>query len=80
MAAIMTGANGSLALWNAAPLGAVRAGSPGQGCLPAVQKLTGFARLSRFAANGNHPPEAAEVNWDAGLQLLFRIAEAPRAV
>lgn len=75
MAMIMTGAKGSLAYWDAAPAKtADRAfGSEGTFHKPL---LCSFAGLSAFAANGNHPPSDFDgaVSWDAGVDLLFRIA------
>lgn len=37
-----------------------------------------FAGLSVFASNSNHPPSRPDLSneWDAGLDLLFRIAGA----
>ncbi|MEM6940746.1 MAG: hypothetical protein AAF943_02590 [Pseudomonadota bacterium] len=40
-----------------------------------------FAQLSAFAANSNHPPsdQASVMDWDAGIDLLFRIAGARKS-
>lgn len=75
MAAIMTGIHGTLAYWAAAPATA-RGRAFGPGCTFRKSHLTGFARLSTFAANANHAPTGVEgaVTWDAGLDLLFQIA------
>jgi hypothetical protein len=75
MAAIMTGTHGTLAYWDAAPAtDCGRAFGP-RGDFHKPQ-LISFARLSAFAANGNHAPSECDgaVTWDAGLDLLFRIA------
>ncbi|MEW9921404.1 hypothetical protein AB2B41_17485 [Marimonas sp. MJW-29] len=75
MAAIMTGTHGTLAYWTAAPATA-RGRAFGPGGDFRKSHLKSFARLSAFAANGNHAAKGCEgaVTWDAGLDLLFRIA------
>ena len=77
MAAIMTGSHGTLAFWDGAL-------TPENGRAFGLQgdfykkHLRSFAGLSAFAANGNHAPADFDgaVTWDAGLDLLFRIAGA----
>ncbi len=78
MAAIITGAHGALAYYNASPStlqGARAFGSAGDFHHPIE---CAFAGLSAFSANSNHAPsEASEtICWDAGVDLLFRIAGA----
>ena len=75
MAMIMTGAKGALAYWEAGSTARVdRAFRPDGTFLRPL--LRSFAGLSAFAANGNHPPADFDgaVSWDAGVDLLFRIA------
>lgn len=77
MTVIITAANGTLAYWTSA------CGDP---AVPAFDpagrfhqpELLGFAGLSAFADNRNHAPSGCEgaVTWDAGIDLLFRIAGA----
>lgn len=72
---ILTGPDGAVAYWNAAQTGRKTAvfGKPQAA---ALDLKCGFARLSSFAANGNHAPAGAEgaVTADLGLDLLYRIA------
>ncbi len=77
MAAIMTGTNGILAFWNGSvtPANGRAFGTNGDFHRP---ELHSFATVSAFAANSNHAPAGYEesLNWDAGVDLLFRIAGA----
>lgn len=75
MATIITGAQGSLGYWQAAPKGpALRAFSTDGTFTKPIERS--FARLSAFAANGNHAPTDFDgaICWDEGMDLLFRIA------
>lgn len=78
MAAIITGAHGVLAYHNAtlSSLQGTRAfGYHGDFHRPLE---CAFAGLSAFASNSNHAPSEVDqpICWDAGLDLLFRIADA----
>ncbi|KIN64106.1 hypothetical protein Z946_2993 [Sulfitobacter noctilucicola] len=77
MAQVITGAGGSIAYFNAKPKPrAVPVFDATGGFHADAQR--GFAGLSAFAANGNHAPTDFDgaVTWDAGVDLLFRIAGA----
>lgn len=75
MSAIITYAESNVAYWaGASAQNTGRAfGFAGEFRKP---QLRSFARLSAFAANSNHAPQNAEgaVTWDAGMDLLFKIA------
>lgn len=78
MAAIITGADGVLAYFNAS---ATQQTSPAFGIMGTFHRPLecAFAALPAFSCNSNHPPstiDACETDWDAGLDLLFRIADA----
>jgi len=77
MTAIMTGAKGILAYHNAKPLenDITAFGLKGDFHRPLD---CAFASLSAFSANSNHAPaDHGELpSWDAGVDLLFRIAGA----
>ena len=77
MASLMTHAAGSIAYWNAKPLPMSDRAFDVQGGFHQPQ-VTSFAALSAFAANSNHAPSDFDgaISWDAGVDLLFRIAGA----
>ena len=77
MAAIMTGAKGILAYFepNLDTSVPPAFGTAGEFNRPLE---CAFAGLSAFASNSNHSPnhQSGAINWDAGIDLLFRIAGA----
>lgn len=78
MAAIITGANGILAYYNASDTPQT---PPAFGIMGTFHRPLecAFAALPAFSANSNHPPSdigEGETDWDAGIDLLFRIADA----
>ncbi len=77
MASIITIATGSLAYWSAESRTEDSRAFGVKGDFHKPQSC-GFAGLSAFAANGNHPPAQLDgaICWDAGIDLLFRIAGA----
>ncbi|KIN60578.1 hypothetical protein Z945_1553 [Sulfitobacter noctilucae] len=77
MASIITSAQGSLAYWTGKATGPGSRAFDHKGNF-SKPELCGFSGLSAFAANSNHPPADFEgaVTWDAGVDLLFRIAGA----
>jgi|10_taG_2_1085330.scaffolds.fasta_scaffold352236_1 hypothetical protein len=72
---ILTGPDGAVAYWNAAQNGR-KTMAFGKLQAAALERKCSFARLSRFAANGNHAPTGAEgaITADFGLDLLYQIA------
>ena len=75
MAMIMTGKRGSLAYWDMVPAARSEQAFGPEGTFLQPLRLS-FAKLSAFAANGNHAPAAfgAALDANAGLDLLYRIA------
>ncbi|MEP5732403.1 MAG: hypothetical protein ABJL67_23890 [Sulfitobacter sp.] len=78
MATVITGAKGMMAYLDSAqasryPSNAISANGDTHWA-----QMCGFARLSAFADNSNHPPAdfGGAISWDAGIDLLFRIAGA----
>lgn len=77
MASIITGAAGTIAYWENTPLPLSPSAFDVKGNFHQPELLS-FAGLSVFADNQNHAPSDFDgaVSWDAGLDLLFRIAGA----
>lgn len=77
MATIMTGAAGNLAYWEGSPFPLSGSAFDKMGNFQRPD-LTSFACLSAFADNSNHAPWGFDgaITWDAGVNLLFRIAGA----
>ena len=80
MATIMTGANGTLAYFNATPKVGSAPAFDYHGVFSRPLERA-FAGLSSFASNSNHAPSdtGGTIDWDAGIDLLFRIAGARKS-
>jgi hypothetical protein len=77
MTAIITGAGGTVAYWTSAPTEISNKAFGSKGDFRKPQQ-TSFAKLSAFADNSNHAPAGleGEIDWDIGVDFLFRIAGA----
>ena len=77
MAAVMTGAAGNIAYWDATSGPMTKRAFDVKGIFQRTD-LTRFASLSAFGANSNHAPSNFDWadSWDAGVDFLFRIAGA----